>query len=167
MRETQLIAFLRNVPGELAKMSELLQVHDVNILGMSIQNAEDYLRGLFKAREITGRRIAAAANYGSVMRDSEDYSVIRLVVEHEQTDDAIKILREAGYIIETTPVLMVLLKNSPGALAAIARTFAQAAINIDYVYGSAMSDSEKALFVLHVREDDLDQAAELFTSDDN
>jgi hypothetical protein len=52
-KDTQLIAFLKNAPGELAKLCEVLKSRQINILAMSIQDAEDYLRGLFKAREIT------------------------------------------------------------------------------------------------------------------
>lgn len=162
IRETQLIAFLKDAPGELAKMCGVLKASKINILAMSIQNAEDYLRGLFKAREITGRRIAPAANYGSVIRDSEDYSVIRFVVERDQTDQAVQILRESGYVIETTPVLMIVLDNKPGMLGAMAETFAKASINIDYVYGSALSGAEKSLFVVHIKEEDLERASSLF-----
>jgi hypothetical protein len=163
IRETQLIAFLKDAPGELAKMCGVLKAKRINILAMSIQNAEDYLRGLFKAREITGRRIAPAANYGSVIRDSEDYSVIRFVVERDQTDQAVRVLREAGYVIETTPVLMIVLDNKPGMLGTMAETFAKASININYVYGSALSGAEKSLFVVHIKEEDLERAAGLFS----
>jgi hypothetical protein len=165
-RETQLIAFLRDAPGELSKLCDVLRAHEINILAMSIQNAEDYLRGLFKARELTGRRIAPAANYGSIMKDSEDYSVIRFVVEHHQTEDAVRILREARYTIETTPVLMIVLENRPGMLGAMAGTFARAGINIDYVYGSALSGFERSLFVVHVKEKDVEKAAALFPMDE-
>jgi hypothetical protein len=157
-QETQLIAFLRNAPGELAKLCELMRTHSVNILAMSIQNAEDYLRGLFRAREITGRRIAPAVNYGSVIKDSEDYSVIRFVVEHDQSEEAIRLLREAGYSIETTPVIMMVLKNEPGMLGAMAETLARERININYVYGSAMNGAEEALFILHVGEEVFEKA---------
>jgi hypothetical protein len=161
-RQTQLIVFLKNAPGELSKMCEVLRLESINILAMSIQNAEDYLRGLFKAREITGRRIAPAANYGSVIKDSEDYSVIRFIVERQQTQDALTRLRDAGYTIESSEVLMVVLDNRPGMLGAMAGTFARAGINIDYVYGSALSGTDKALFVVHVDESVLHRAAGLF-----
>ena len=156
------IVFLKNAPGELSKLCEVLKARDINILAMSIQNAEDYLRGLFKAREITGRRIAPAANYGSVIRDSEDYSVIRFLVEQDQTDEAISVLKKAKYPIETTPVLIIILDNEPGMLGGMAGTFARAGINIDYVYGSGVSGTDKSLYVVHVKEEDLEQASQLF-----
>lgn len=163
-KDTQLIAFLKNAPGELAKLCQVLKAQQINILAMSIQDAEDYLRGLFKAREITGRRIAPAANYGSVIKDSEDYSVIRFVVERHQTEEAIRVLKEAGYPLDTTPVLVITLDNKPGTLGTTAATFANAGINIDYVYGSVLSGSEKSLFIVHVKEQDLERAASLFRS---
>jgi hypothetical protein len=161
-RETELIAFLQNAPGELARLCEVLRNRGVNILGMSIQNAEDYVRGLLKAREITGRRIATAASYGSIIRDSEEYSVIRLIVERHQTEDAVRILKEAGYPMETTPVLVIVLDNRPGTLGGVAKAFADAGINIDYVYGSVLSGMEKSLFIVHVKDEDLEKTASLF-----
>ncbi len=162
-RDTQLIAFLRNAPGELSRLCEVLKGHDINILAMSIQNAEDYVRGLLKARELTGRRIATAASYGSIMKDSEDYSVIRIVVERSQTRGAIELLQSSGYAIETTPVLVIVLENRPGMLGNVAGTFARAGINIDYVYGSVLSGNKKSLFIVHVKPEELDRAAELFS----
>jgi hypothetical protein len=164
IRQKQLIAFLKDAPGELAKLCEVLKERDINILAMSIQNAEDYIRGLFKAREITGRRIAPAANYGSLIRDSEDYSVIRFVVEQDQTSLALEVLKERGYTIEETPVLIIILENRPGALGSMAKTFAQAGININYVYGSALSGTDKSLFVVHVDPMEMDRAESLFSS---
>jgi len=161
-RETQIVAFLKNAPGQLAGLCELLRNKGINILGMSIQNAEDYVRGLLKARELTGRRIATAASYGSIIRDSEDYSVIRFVVERHQTSQAVGVLEEAGYPVDTTPVLVIVLENRPGSLGETAATFARAGINIDYVYGSVLSGSERSLFIVHVKEEDLERAAGLF-----
>lgn len=161
-RDTQIVAFLKNAPGQLAGLCRVLKERGINILGMSIQDAEDYVRGLLKARELTGRRIATAASYGSIIRDSEDYSVVRFVVERHQTEEAVAVLEQAGYPVETTPVLVIVVENRPGTLGETADTFAKAGINIDYVYGSVLSGSEKSLFIVHVREEDLERAAALF-----
>lgn len=161
-KEKQIVAFLKNAPGQLAGLCRVLRYKGINILGMSIQNAEDYVRGLLKARELTGRRIATAASYGSIIRDSEDYSVIRFVVERHQTEDALKVLEEAGYPVDTTPVLVIILQNRPGSLGEIAEVFANAGINIDYVYGSVLSGADRSLFIVHVKEEDLERAASLF-----
>ena len=158
----ELIAFLENAPGELSKLCEVLKLEGINILAMSIQNAEDYVRSLFKAREITGRRIAPAVNYHSIIKDSEAYSVIRFVVEENQTEDAENHLQEAGYVIEASPVVIVILDNKPGMLGYMAGTFAKAGINIDYVYGSALSGAAKSLFIIHVKEEEVERAAGLF-----
>ncbi|MEJ5375462.1 MAG: ACT domain-containing protein [bacterium] len=164
-RETQIVAFLKNAPGQLAGLCQLLREKDINILGMSIQNAEDYVRGLLKARELTGRRIATAASYGSIIRDSEDYSVIRFVVERNQSQQAVRVLEEAGYPVETTPVLVIILENRPGSLGETAAAFAREGINIDYVYGSVLSGSASSLFIVHVKEEDLERAASLFQAE--
>ncbi len=52
-RRTQLSVILSNTPGELAKLCEILKSANVNILGMSIQNAKDSVKELYNMREKT------------------------------------------------------------------------------------------------------------------
>jgi hypothetical protein len=144
----QISVFLPNTPGELLKLCDYLKGENANILAISIQNARDYVEELFKARERTGRRIVLEESYRGVLRESSDYSVIRLVVE--QPEKAEKILRSAEYTVDIEPVICLTLKNKPGALGEVAGKFAQANINIDYVYGSVMEDAKESLFVVHI-----------------
>lgn len=157
VKVTQLSAFVLNTPGELWKLCEVIRKEGINILAMSIQNARDYVMELFRARERTGRRIAPAANYGSILKDSEEYSVIRLVVD--QPEKAQKALMEADYIFDLSPVLMVTLENRPGTLGELAGRFAKSKINIDYVYGSAKEEDERAVFIIHI--EDVDEGIRL------
>jgi hypothetical protein len=158
MVRTEISLFLRNVPGELATLTDLLSGSGVNIDALTIQDASEYVRGLFKARGKSLKRIAPAASYGSMQKDSADYALIRLLVDN--TDKAMSLLSRDGYIFDIVPVIALEIENSPGVLARMARTFAEKGININYVYGSALDQQRKSLFVFCP--EDIDQAAACF-----
>jgi len=147
-KTNQISVFLPNTPGELLKLCDHLKSENVNILAISIQNAKDYVEELYRARERSGRRIVLAESYRGVLRESSDYSVIRLVVD--QPKEAEEILHRAEYAVDIEPVICLTLTNKPGVLGEVAGKFAQANINIDYVYGSVMKDAKESLFVVHI-----------------
>ncbi|MGQ9646575.1 MAG: ACT domain-containing protein [Thermodesulfobacteriota bacterium] len=152
-KKTQISVILTNAPGELAKLCDVLKAAGVNILAMSIQNAKDSVKELFNMREKTGRRIALAESYRGILKDSSDYSLIRLLVD--KSDEAEKALLKANHLVDTEPVLVFRLVNQPGMLGRVVKRFGEAKVNIDYVYGSAMEDAKESIFVLHIAEADL------------
>ena len=144
----QLSVFLRNVPGELGRFAALMGKSNINILAMFIQNASHYLQEMFEARGKAIKRTASAACYGSVLKEAKKYSLIRVIVD--DTDRALKALKKAQYWVTTSDVLVLRLKNRPGTLADISRTFGDAEININYVYGSGPGNIKTAIYVFHV-----------------
>ena len=159
-RITQLSIILLNTPGELAKLCSVLSKSNINILAMNIQNAKDAIKELFTIREKTRRRIALAESYRGILKDSSDYSLVRILVDKPEA--AQKRLTELEYLLDSEPVLVFTLINKPGMLGQVARKLGEARINIDYTYGSAMEDAEKSLFILHVSE--IDKAEEFFAN---
>jgi len=149
-KRTQLSIILLNTPGELAKLCEVLSAANINILAMNIQNAKDAVKELFKIREKTRRRIALAESYRGILKDSSDYSIIRIVVD--KPEEAGKRLTELEYLLDSEPVLVFTLINKPGTLGQVAKKLGEAGINIDYTYGSAMEDAEESIFIIHVSE---------------
>jgi hypothetical protein len=125
---------------------------NINILAMFIQNAADYIQEMFEARGRSIKRTASAASYGSVIKEAREYSLIRVVVD--QSDKALEVLKEARYWVNTSNVLVMELQNHPGKLAKTSKTFGDAAININYVYGSGPSSAEKAMYVFNVPDAD-------------
>jgi hypothetical protein len=152
-KKTQISVILTNAPGELAKLCDVLKAANVNILAMSIQNAKDSVKELYNMREKTGRRIALAESYRGILKDSSDYSLIRLLVD--KSDEAEKALLNANHLLDAEPILVFKLVNEPGMLGRVVRRFGEAKVNIDYVYGSAMEDAKESIFVLHIAETDL------------
>jgi hypothetical protein len=158
MVRTEISLFLKNVPGELGKLSTTLAEEGINIDALTIQDASEYVRGLFKARGKSLKRIAPAATYGSMQKDSADYALIRLLVAN--TDKAIDLLSKGEYVFDIMPVIALEIDNRPGTLAKMAKKFGEEGINISYVYGSALPKGKKSLFVFCP--EDIDLAARIF-----
>lgn len=158
MVRTEIQLFLENVPGELGELADLLGDEGVNIDAMTIQDASAYVKELFKARGKSLKRIAPAASYGSMQKDSADFALIRILVD--QTDRAIDLLSRASYIFDIMPVIALEIDNKPGTLAAMAKKFGEEGINISYVYGSALASDKKSLFVFCP--EDINAAAKIF-----
>ena len=157
MVRTEIQLFLENVPGELGKLANNMFNKGINIDALTIQDASAYVHALFKARGKSLKRVAPAASYGSMQKDSADYALIRLLVD--QTDLAIDQLSKEGYLFDIVTVIALEIDNKPGTLAAMAKKFGEEGININYVYGSALPGREKSLFIFSP--EDIDAAAKI------
>ncbi|MEW5722069.1 MAG: ACT domain-containing protein [Thermodesulfobacteriota bacterium] len=158
MVRQEISLFLKNVPGELGRLAALLGENGVNIDALSIQDASAYVLELFKARGRSLKRIASAQSYNSMRQDSDQYALIRLLVN--DTDKAAELLNQNDFLFEVLPVIAIHLENRPGALAEVASRFGRDGINIKYVYGSAVGPENKVLFVFCP--EDIKRAARIF-----
>ena len=158
MVRTEISLFLKNVPGELGKLTSLLGDEGINIDALTIQDASSYVQNLFQARGKSLKRIASVASYNSMRKDSADFALIRLLVD--QTDKTIDLLSKNDYIFDIMPVMALELNNRPGTLASIASKLGEEGVNINYVYGSVSSSDEKCLFVFCP--EDIELAAKIF-----
>jgi hypothetical protein len=160
MIRTEISLFLRNVPGELARLAALFADAKINIDALTIQDASAYVQELFKARGKSLKRIASAASYNSMRKDSSEFALIRLLAEDGKTNQAIDLLSRNEFVFDIMPVIALELDNRPGELAKIAAKFGQEGININYVYGSVSSAEAKCLFVFCP--EDIDHASRIF-----
>lgn len=159
MVRTEISLFLKNAPGELGKLSSLFAGEGINIDALTIQDASSYVQELFKARGKSLKRIASVASYNSMRKDSAEFALIRLLVDH--TDRAIDLLSKNDYVFDILPVIAVHLENRPGTLAEITTKFGEEGVNINYVYGSVSSPDARCLFVFCP--EDIDLAAKIFS----
>lgn len=86
--------------------------------------------------------------------DGESESVVHLIVD--DIDTAKMVMRDLG-AVTTTDVLALRIKNSPGAIAAVARKCAGAQINIRHIYATSLG--KEAMCYLAV--DDIGKATEV------
>jgi len=159
MVRTEISLFLKNVPGELGKMASLFSKAGINIDAITIQDASAYVQELFKARGKSLQRIASAASYNSMRKDSAKFALIRLLVDN--TDLAMDLLSKNNYLFDIMPVIAIKLENKPGELAEITNRFGKEGININYIYGSVSGPEEQCLFVFSP--EDIELAAKIFT----
>lgn len=158
MVRTEISLFLVNAPGELGLLTTLLSEAGINIDALTIQDASEYVQELFRARGKSLKRVAPAASYGSMKKDSADYALIRLLVDN--TDQAIDLLSGKKYVFDIMPVIALEIDNKPGTLAGMAKKFGEEGININYVYGSALPGGNRSLFIFCP--EDIELAADIF-----
>ncbi|MGD9053645.1 MAG: amino acid-binding protein [Desulfobacterales bacterium] len=159
MVRQEISLFLRNVPGELGRLAAMFGEAGINIDAITIQDASAYVQQLFKARGKSLKRIASAASYNSMRKDSVEFALIRLLAG--DTDKAVELLSQNDFIFDVMPVIALELENRPGELASISSKFGEEGININYVYGSVSSPDEKCLFVFCP--EDIEKASKIFT----
>ncbi len=160
MVRTEISLFLKNAPGELGKLSSLFADAGINIDAITIQDASSYVKELFRARGKSLKRIASAASYNSMSKDSADFALIRVLPADGTINKAIDLLSQNDYIFDMMPVVVLELENRPGELSKIANQIGQEGININYVYGSVAPSGGKCLFVFCP--EDVEQAAKIF-----
>ncbi len=158
MVRTEISLFMKNAPGELGRFANLLGEAGINIDALTIQDASAYVQELFRARGKSLKRIASAASYNSMRKDSAQFALIRAIVS--DTDKAVDLLSKNEYTFDIMPVIALQLENTPGEIAKIATKFGEEGININYVYGSASSSDEKYLFVFCP--EDIELATKIF-----
>jgi hypothetical protein len=160
MVRTEISLFLKNIPGELGKLTALMADAGINIDAITIQDASGYVKELFRARGKSLKRIASPASYNSMSKDSADFALIRMLPADGMTNKAIDLLSQQDYLFDILPVIALELENRPGELAKIAGRFGQEGVNINYVYGSVAAPDGKCLFVFCP--DDIEHAAKIF-----
>ncbi len=158
MVRTEISLFLKNAPGELAKLSTMLSGEGINIDALMIQDASSYVKELFEARGKSLKRIASSASYNSMRKDSAQFALIRLLVDN--TDKAVDLLSKNDYLFDILPVIAIRLENRPGALAETAGRFGDEGVNINYVYGSVSGPEDECLFVFCP--EDIELASKIF-----
>lgn len=161
MIRTEISLFLKNQPGELGKITEMFGTAGINIDAITIQDASSYVKSLFQARGKSLKRIASAASYNSMRKDSAEFALIRLLPADGMTNQAIDLLSRNDYVFDIVPVIAVELKNRPGELSRLAKKFGEAGVNINYVYGSVVAAADTSCLFVFCPED-IDQAAKLF-----
>lgn len=162
MVRTEISLFLKNVPGELGKLTDLFAGAGINIDAITIQDASSYVKELFKARGRSLKRIASAASYNSMSKDSAEFALIRLLPADGTINQAIDLLSQQDYLFDIMPVVALELVNRPGELAGIAGKLGREGININYIYGSVAPSGGKCLFV--ICPEDIEQTAKMFQS---
>ena len=87
--------------------------------------------------------------------ETESFGVLRIVVD--KSDEAVKLLKDNGFVANLTHVVAVEVGDKPGGLASVLKVFADNNVNIEYMYGFVEKFSDKALLVFRFADTDLAQ----------
>ncbi len=90
--------------------------------------------------------------FGFVTIDAGEYGVMRLIVS--DTDKALSLLKEAGYLCQTREVIGVEMDDKVGSLSKLLDELKNSYINIDYIYLTFGRKSAKPVFVINVDDRD-------------
>lgn len=102
-------------------------------------------------QKITGLLLEENINIlGSVTNDSAEYGIVRMVVS--DSEKAIQVFREAGYICRLTDVLAVEVEDKVGNLNHLLLSLEESNINVNYIYLSFNRDSGKPIMILHTED---------------
>ncbi|MFH1217065.1 MAG: ACT domain-containing protein [Pseudomonadota bacterium] len=88
------------------------------------------------------------------LADTADFGILRLIVN--DTETARKVLKEKGFTVGTTQVLVVEVADKPGGLAGVLDTLKKSGLNIEYMYAFTQKSGETGLIIF--RFEKLDEA---------
>ncbi|OKY74781.1 MAG: amino acid-binding protein [Desulfobulbaceae bacterium DB1] len=88
------------------------------------------------------------------LADTADFGILRLIVN--DTENARKVLKEKGFTVGTTEVIVVEVADKPGGLAGVLQTLKKSEINIEYMYAFTQKSGETGLIIF--RFEKLDEA---------
>ena len=88
------------------------------------------------------------------LADTADFGILRLIVN--DTERARQILKENGFTVGSTEVVVVEVEDKPGGLAHVLQIIKAAELNIEYMYAFTQKSGETGLIIF--RFDELDKA---------
>ncbi len=139
-------------PFETAEGEEFLGVRQLSVF---LENRLGQLHRLTRIFERTDVRILALSVVNSV-----DCAIIRLLVD--DPDEARRLLRDAGFALTESELLVVLLPEGKRAILTVCSALVAAEVNILYMYPLLPHpDGQPALAI---KTDDLQMAADLLRS---
>ena len=112
-------------------------------ISVFLENVPGRLATLCNTLELNGIDLRAMAT-----SEGSEYGVVRLIAD--DVEGAERVLREANLPFSTVDVLAAEVSDEPGALGKVAVKLAEAGINVEYAYATAVSGNARALCIFKV-----------------
>ena len=116
-------------------------------LSIFVENKEGRLAevvGLLGANGIDLRALSLA--------DTRDFGILRVIVS--DTEKAATVLKNAGYICSTTPVLALAIPDQPGGMAKVLDILAKGGISLEYTYAFITRHADSAYMICRVEDNE-------------
>ena len=110
--------------------------------------------------EVSGILGTAGVNIRALsLADTSDFGILRLIVD--DSEKALKVLREQHFTVSKTDVIGVEVPDSPGGLSSILTILDQHDVNVEYMYAFVERSGDNAVIIF--RFDHIDEAIEALT----
>lgn len=123
-------------------------------LSLFIENRPGHLAVPCKVLSDAGINIVTLA-----LSDTQQFGILRLIVREWQR--ARELLEAAGFVVAVTEVLAIEVTDRPGGLAELLTVFADAGVDVEYMYAFTARLGSRAVLVFRFR--DLDAAITALT----
>ena len=105
--------------------------------------------------EVTGILGKTGINIRALsLADTSDFGILRLIVD--DSEKALKVLREQQFTVNITDVIGIEVPDSPGGLTTILQILDQNKVNVEYMYAFAERSGKNAIIIF--RFDNIDEA---------
>lgn len=94
--------------------------------------------------------------------ETADYGILRLILQN--TDKALKALKEADIMANVTMVMAAEVPDRPGGLSRIVDALAAEKINLTYAYSFLPQNTSNAIIIFKVSDDDAEKARKVLTN---
>ena len=84
--------------------------------------------------------------------ENEGFGVLRMVVN--KPDEALRVLKENGFVASITDIVAVEVKDQPGGLACILKILNDNDINLEYMYAFVEKNADSAIVVFRFEDTD-------------
>jgi hypothetical protein len=84
--------------------------------------------------------------------DTADFGILRMIAR--DNDNAVNVLKKAGFTVNLTDLIGVVVEDHPGGLANLLTVFEKENINIEYFYSFISRKGEEAIMFFKVEEID-------------
>ncbi|MFP4681106.1 MAG: ACT domain-containing protein [Chitinispirillaceae bacterium] len=125
----------------------------VQQISVFLENKAGRLASVGQALKDSGINIRALT-----IADSADFGVLRMIVG--DPEKAYSILKQAGFMVKTNPVVAVEIADREGLFYEIMNLCDKEGLNVEYTYSFVEQSSSRA--ILFIRFEDADKAVELF-----
>ena len=115
----------------------------VKQISIFLENEAGRLLELTETLSRTGINIRALS-----LAETADYGILRLIVD--QPDKALGELKDQGFSVAETEVIVVEVPDCPGGLAEVLRPLSREGINVEYMYAFVEKKEGNAVVVFRV-----------------
>ncbi len=101
--------------------------------------------------EVTGILAQANINIRAMfVADTADFGILRLIVD--QPEKAVRVLKDSGFTVSTTPVVAIGVPDRPGGLWNVLKTLEAIGLNVEYMYAIITRSGNNAVVVFRFDE---------------